>query len=377
VDTKEVTVVDGVIASEIVAEPESIRASLALIDAAASIASELQRAHVRRVFLIGNGTSYHSCLAAATLYRHRASPRDPSVVAITAGEFAHYCPEMESGEALVGISASGEFRDVLSAFQAVRGRVPTIGIIQVPDSSLSRLADHLLVAGGGPSSVPVMSRTFASTLTAAYLLVAQLLGSERASDVTASLARAAEDAEVSISQAAFHLPELAEHLGQIDHFFVVGAGGAYPAALEAALKLKEMALVHAEGVETWEMETGPATLVGPHTAVIALEPEGIGLGSTQDMVRHCAAWGAPIVEVAATPVLPQTDTLPLPKGAEEDFASLVAVPPIALLAFEIARRRGLNPDQPEWRARYEIQGLNHLMGDAASPVTSEAGPTRI
>ena len=77
-----------------------------------------------------------------------------------------------------------------------------------------------------------------------------------------------------------------------------GSGGAYPAALEAALKLKEMAIMHAEGTESWEMASGVATIVDMDSVVIALTPDGPGRDSTLDVATHAAAWGARVIEVA-------------------------------------------------------------------------------
>jgi len=298
---------------------------------------------MRQLFAIGNGTSYHTVRAAAFLYGRLATPREPTIVPMTAAEFWHYRPALDDGDALLAISASGEFREAVSAVESVGGRIPTVGIVHVPGSALTRLARHVLVAAGGPSSVPVMTKTFASTLTLAYLLLSELLGGERADTVAEKIATTARSAGKAIERATVVVPDLAARLSATEHFFVAGGGGACPAALEAALKLKEMALVHAEGVETWEMETGPATLIGPRTCVITLELEGPGLEAIRRLARHCADWGAPVIEVATEAVLDDAPVLPLPAGAAEDFASLVAVPPIALLAFEVARRKGLDP----------------------------------
>ena len=83
---------------------------------------------------------------------------------------------------MVGMSASGEFRDVLAVFERLRGKNLCIGVTQVPGSSVTKLADFCLYAGGGPSHVPVMTKTYASTLTAVHTL---LLAFYQASEPTA------------------------------------------------------------------------------------------------------------------------------------------------------------------------------------------------
>jgi len=355
--------VTGRIAAEIRDEPAAIRATLAASrDAAGETAEVLVAGGVRRVHLIGNGTSYHSSLAAALVHRRLANADDPLVLAWTAGEFRHYAPDLADGDAVVGISASGEFRDVIAVTEALKGRIPTVAIVHNPGSTLTGLADHVILSAGGPSSVPVMTKTFASTLTAAILLVGELLGDDRAEDTVTALTAAAGDAEEAIDRSAPLVDALADDLAAAEHVFVVGSGGGYVAALEGALKLKEMALIHAEGSESWEMASGAATLIGPSSTVVALAPNGRGRDAVLDVTRHCAEWGARIVEIAPEAAIPGADHLPLATAAEEDLASLSALPPLALLADALARVRGIDPDVPAWTERYRSQGLTHVIG---------------
>ena len=135
--------IEGIIPVEIAAEGAAILATLAeSLAAAQSAGRALRTAGTRRVYLIGNGTSYHSALAAATAYRRMAAAGDPTVIPLTAGEFRNYLPALGEGDAVIGISASGEFRDVVVVFDELRGRVPTVGVIHVPGSTLAGSADH-------------------------------------------------------------------------------------------------------------------------------------------------------------------------------------------------------------------------------------------
>jgi glucosamine--fructose-6-phosphate aminotransferase (isomerizing) len=358
--------IEGIIPAEIAEEPAAIRDTLAhSIDAARSAAAALRSRGVTRVHVIGNGTSYHSSIAAATLYRRYARADEPAVVALTAGEFRNYPPALGPTDAVIGISASGEFRDVLAVVEALRGRVPrvpTVAIVHVPGSTLDRIADHVVRSAGGPSSVPVMTKTFASTLVATELVLAELLGGERAARIRDSIALAADHAAAAIAAAEPRVAALADALADARHLFVVGSGAAHPAALEAALKLKEMAIVHAEGTESWEMASGVATIVDAESVVVALAPHGPGCAATLDVARHAAGWGARVIEVAPASSIEGADLLPIPAAAEEDHAPLTTVAPVALLAFALARRRGHDPDHPGWVERYHSQGLRHIVG---------------
>ncbi|MGD0863591.1 MAG: SIS domain-containing protein [Candidatus Limnocylindrales bacterium] len=357
--------IEGIVPAEIRAEGEAIRATLAgSLRAAQAAAEALRAAGVRRIHVIGNGTSYHSSMAAATLYRRLAAAGDPTVIALDAGEFRNYLPGLDRCDAVIGISASGEFRDVLVVVDELRDRIPTVGIVHVPGSTLDRTAAHAVRSYGGTSGVPIMTKTFVATLAATHLVLGELLGGARAQGVRAALAAAADDVEAAVAVAAPRVGALADELATVEHIFVVGSGNATAAAFEAALKLKETALVHAEGAESWEMATGAGTIVGPGSVVIALAPAGPGREATLDLARHAARWGARIVEVGPgeEPEIEGADHLPLPATAAEDYAPLVAVAPVALFAFVLARRRGLDPDRPEWVDRYHSQGLRHIVG---------------
>ena len=354
-------------AAETREEPEAIRATIAAShDVAAEVARSLTTGGVRRIYLIGNGTSYHSSLAAALVHRRHADADDPVILAATAGEFRHYQPALGPGDAVVGISASGEFRDVLAVTESLRGRIPTVAIVHNPGSSLTGLADHVIMSAGGPSSVPVMTKTFASTLTAGILLVAGLFDDDRADAITDDLIGAADAAETAIDSAASGVRILASDLATSEHIFVVGSGGGHVAALEGALKLKETALVHAEGSESWEMASGAATLIGPTSTVIALAPPGLGREAVLDIEKHCLDWGARVVEIAPEPTVDGADHLPIAATANEDLASLDTLPPLVLLAEALARTRGIDPDEPGWTERYRSQGLTHVIGAGGS-----------
>jgi glutamine---fructose-6-phosphate transaminase (isomerizing) len=356
-------VIAGIIPTEIREGPDAIRATLReAAPAAAAAADALRNGGVRRVFVIGNGTSYHSALAATQLYARRAAPDDPAAIPMTAGAFRAYPPALGAGDALIGISSSGEFADVVTTFEERRGSMPTVGIVHVPDSALTRVADHVVRSGGGPSHVPVMTKTFSSTLVATELTLLAILGDDVLASAVIAMTAAADHAAAAIAAADLETDRIVDALDGCDHVFVVGAGLAHVAALEAALKLKEIALVHAEAAETWEATSGAATMIDDRAALIAIAPNGAGRAATADLLGHVAGWGATTIEVAPTAAVAGSLLLPTPSEAIEDYAPLVAVPPVALIAFALARRHGIDPDRPDWVARYQSQGLRHIVG---------------
>jgi glucosamine--fructose-6-phosphate aminotransferase (isomerizing) len=368
--------IEGAVAGEIREGPGAIRATVeAAGPQARDVARRWRESGIRRVHVIGNGTSFHSSIASATLYRRHAGPDDPIVVPVTAADFVTYPPALGPHDAIVAISSSGEFRDVVIAAERLRGRVPFAGVVHVPGSTLTGLASDVIMSAGGPSTVPVMTKTFSATLAATELLLLELLGEPAGDALRAGLLDAADAAEDAIAAAERLVEPLADELRDTGHLFVTGGGMAYPAALEAALKLKEMALVHAEGAEAWEMTSGAATMLGPDAVVIALAPSGPARGAVGELLAHATEWGARTIEVGPERLVATSTLLPLRGEAAEDHAPLSAVPPVALLAFALARARGANPDRPGWIERYHSQGLRHILGagtPAATPSEVQA-----
>jgi glucosamine--fructose-6-phosphate aminotransferase (isomerizing) len=340
--------------------PAAIRATLKETrPSAVEAASATRERSPRRVYVIGNGTSFYAALAASYTARALAGPGDPSVLAMMSGDFRYFTPALGTDDAVVGVTASGEFRDVLATFEQLEGKCLRIGITHVRGSSITRLADVTLTGGGGPSRVPVTTKTYASTLTAAHLLMLELFSASE--DYFADLETSADRAAAAISDAEKLVPDLVPELSEFEHAFCFGAGSGYAAALEGALKMKEMPLLHAEGSETWEMASGPSTMVDERALCIALYTGSESDEQTGAIARHARDWGARVMDIG--PDAPAVDMhVPVAVPQKEAFASLALVAPVYLLAYRIARTRGIDPEKPHWRERYHAQGMTHIIG---------------
>ncbi len=350
-----------IIPQEIEETPNAIRATLKdTRPSAAKVAEAIRRSSPLRIFIIGNGTSLYTSMAATYTARQLAGPSDPLVLAFPAGDFRYFTPAIQPNDIIIGMSASGEFRDVLSVFERLRGQCLLVGLTHVPDSSLTRLADHILLSSGGPSRVPVMTKTYASTLTALHLILLEIFNAPASYfDELNAVADRCATALVNVKKI---IPDLVPAVSKFEHAFYFGAGSAYAAALEGALKMKEMAILHAEGSETWEMASGPATVVSEKTLCVALYTGEDTDSSTADTAKHARQWGARVLEVGA--MSPTGDWyLPVEASPIPSFSSLALVPPLALLAYRNAQARGFNPDKPAWRERYVSQGMTHILGE--------------
>jgi len=350
-----------IIPLEIDETPNAIRATLKDARPSALKAAEaIRKNSPRRIFVIGNGTSLYTSMAASYTARPLAGPNDPLVLAFPAGDFRYFTPAIQPDDVIIGMSASGEFRDVLSVFERLRGQCLLVGITHVPGSSLTHLADHILFSGGGPSHVPVMTKTYASTLTALHLLLLETFHAP--ASYFDDLSAVADRCETALTNAKKIIPDLVPIISKFEHAFYFGAGNAYAAALEGALKMKEMAILHAEGSETWEMASGPATVVSEKSLCVVLYTGEDTDSSTADTAKHAHQWGARVLEVG--PIASTVDWhLPVESSIIPSFSSLALIPPLALLAYRTAQARGFNPDKPAWRERYTSQGMTHIIGE--------------
>jgi glutamine---fructose-6-phosphate transaminase (isomerizing) len=205
----------------------------------------------------------------------------------------------------------------------------------------------------------VMTKTYASTLTAEHLLLLEFF--QAAPAYFDSLRETADLAQAALLQAEKYVPGWVETFKPYGHAFYFGAGPAYPAALEGALKMKEMALLHAEGNETWETASGAATLIGPDAFCVAMDAGGAGQAATRSLGEGVRQWGSALLTIGPEKIA-DGEHLPVGLPACASFASLALVPPAALLAYRLARARGANPDKPGWRDRYYSQGMTHILG---------------
>ena len=350
-----------IIPSEIFEVPQAIIQTIKDTRLQAKKAAEqMIKRDPNRIFFIGNGTSYYSSLAASYTARSLASsPKSPYVIAIPSGDFQHYMPQITDRDIIVGMSASGEFRDVITVFDQLKGKCLRIGITHVPNSKITQISDETLIAAGGASKVPVMTKTYASTLTAAHLLLLEFF--EASESLYRNLEASASICENSLKGVESRIEPIVATLKTYEHAFYFGAGIGYAASLEGALKMKEMALLHAEGSEIWEYASGPATIVDNRFFCTAFYTNNPSDRDTANSARLSREWGARIIEIG--PVSYVHDYfLSVESNPFEAFNSLSLVPPAALLAYRMARARGYNPDNPTWRERYYAQGMSHLIG---------------
>jgi len=313
--------------------------------------SPRELAAVRRVVIVGCGTSLHAGMVGKYLFEKLADiPTAPE----QAAEFRYSNPIVGPNDWVMALSQSGETADTLAAVrESIRKGALVSGLCNVVGSTIAREAGRGVYLHAGPEISVASTKAFTAQVTA-LLMTALKLGRTRRLSF--------EDGDRLVKEIS-HLPELvskvlegndaiakvAEKYAKADDMFFIGRGMLHPVALEGALKIKEVAYVHAEGYQAAELKHGPIALLSEKTPVVALLADIPGKEKTLGNVQECRARLAPVIGVvtegddaAAAAV---TDALTIPKTCAE-LSPIVTVVALQLFAYHVARLRGCEIDQP-------------------------------
>ncbi len=307
---------------------------------AASRLRDLAASGVKTGFVIGSGTSFHASLFLQNLMNRHT---EFSVTAIPASEYAECQPLGSKKYFVIGFSQSGESSDIVVAFNLARSyNSKTLAITNTPGSTLTRIADACIVTRAGEERAVTATKTFDAQLAASLMLTYALVGRPQADIEKGAQAAAA------VLSAESKAKELGAKLAEADHVFCLGKGSGYPIALEAALKLKEAAMIHAEGFASREFLHGPIQLVDEKTPVLLFAPSGEAVWGSQKALEKLAQYGAPVYVIG-----PQTagfanrvsGWLETP-DVGSDAAALPLAKAAQLLAYYASIAKGLDPDKP-------------------------------
>src|SRR3989440_47516 len=219
------------------------------------------------VFVVGCGTAGHAALAAQYLLARIAGRR---VTVATGSEFPYLMDFVREGALVNALSQSGETIAVIDAVRAARQCGARIAaIVNVEGSTLWRLADLTVPLGAGPERCVLATKSFTAKLAILMLTAYELAG--RAAAAPALVAHAADEIERLLADDRRDLiRQVAEAIHTREHLFVIGRGPSYPLALEAALKVKEVSYLHAEGFAGGDLKHGVIALIEPGTPCLVL-----------------------------------------------------------------------------------------------------------
>ena len=344
---------------EIHEQPAALRATLAgRLDAEGVVdlsELDLDFSGVERLAVVACGTAYHAgLLGKHAIERFARLPVEVTV----ASEYRYADPIGDERTLVVAISQSGETTDTLAAAQAARafgGRV--LAVTNTQGSLITREADAVLLTKAGPEVGVAATKTFLTQVAALYLLGLKLAEARsiRPKEELLKIGRGLRQAPEKVEEALTLLE--GRVMGKAVEVFAgarcalfLGRGRLFPAALEGALKLKEISYLPAEGYPSGEMKHGPIALIDEQCPVVALlGEEGTLREKTLSNVEETVARGARVIAIdpigdaaagrVAQVVLPASD-------APEPLGPLVCAVPLQLLAYRVAKVRGLNVDKP-------------------------------
>ncbi len=308
---------------------------------------------VQQVHIVACGTSYHAGLVAR--YYLEQGARVPCTVEV-ASEYRYRNPVVLPGTLFLAISQSGETADTLAALREASrlGYVATAAICNVPESSLVREADLVLMTRAGPEIGVASTKAFTTQLAALGLLglaIAQRRGIDRRiiALFTRQLRRVPEMvAHTLMLDGAIR--KWAEAFADKHHALFLGRGPTWPVAMEGALKLKEISYIHAEAYAAGELKHGPLALVDDDMPVIAVAPNNALLEKLKSNLQEVRARGGRLFVFADpnTGIEPSdgVEVITMPDHIEPLQAPLVYTVPLQLLSYHVAVLRGTDVDQP-------------------------------
>ncbi len=318
--------------------------------------SDQELRDVDKVFIISSGTSYHSGLVAKYAIEHWT--RVPCEVEI-ASEFRYRDPVLDRSTLVVAVSQSGETMDTLQAVRHAREqRARVLAITNTVGSSIARESDAVLYTRAWPEVAVASTKTFLAQIAAAYLVgltLAQVRGIKYGDEVVREVEQL-ERIPALIEQLLTRMEPvrtLARELSAASAVLFVGRHVGYPIALEGALKLKELAYIHAEGFAAGELKHGAIALIESGLPVVVVMPSPRGRGplhgkmiSNIQEVRARGARTIVIAEEGDEAVVPFADTVLRVPQTPTLLAPLVTAVPLQVFACEFADARGLDVDQP-------------------------------
>ena len=319
-------------------------------------ALEYSLADIDRVVILGCGTAaYSGMLAKYAIEKWARIPVDVEL----SHEFRYRDPIIDARTLVISVSQSGETMDTLRAVQfAKESGARTLSICNTQGATIPRESDAVIYTHAGPEVAVASTKAFVAQVAAFYLLGLHLaavrgtLTADEIAGLTGELQALPAQLETVLEQHD-SIRQLAGWMVDTRAVLFLGRHAGYPVALEGALKLKELAYIHAEGFAAGELKHGPIALIEPGQPVFVVVPSPRGENSLHPKVvsniQEIRARGARVLAIAEqgdASVLPYADVvIPIPL-ASTLFEPLLAVAPLQIFAMELAAAKGLDVDQP-------------------------------
>lgn len=314
-----------------------------------SVLDRLQQA--RHIIIISCGTSYYAGLFARYVFE---ALTDLTVETELASEFRYRKLNLRQNTVVLAISQSGETADTLAALrEAKRKGALVLGLVNVVGSSIARETHAGVYSHAGIEVGVASTKSFVSQMTI-LILMALLVGRgrdlsyEEGSTLLKGLEKVPDQIRTILKQSG-RIRELAQKYSGASHFLYIGRKYQYPIALEGALKLKEIAYIHAEGYAAGEMKHGPIALIDPNFPTFALAPEDGSYDKIVSNIQEIRAREGHIIAVTTEGNSKLADmvddVIEVPRN-HEILAPILTVVPLQLFAYHCAVLRGCDVDKP-------------------------------
>ena len=308
--------------------------------------------NIKSVQILACGTSYHAGLVARYWFEKLA--RVPCQIEV-ASEFRYRHPVLLSDTLIVTISQSGETADTLAALQEAKklGAKYSLAICNVPESSLVRESDLVLMTRAGPEIGVASTKAFTTQLATLMLLVMAIgrrfeMTEQVEQKITSELFRLPSNIE-KVLQLNEEIKVLAEQFSEKQHALFLGRGSHYPIAMEGALKLKEISYIHAEAYPAGELKHGPLALIDADMPVITVAPNNSLLEKLKSNIHEVSARGGQLIvfmdETLATTSDDNVQIVKMPQ-VENEISPIIYTIPLQLLSYHVAVLKGTDVDQP-------------------------------
>jgi glucosamine--fructose-6-phosphate aminotransferase (isomerizing) len=292
------------------------------------------------IIITGSGTSYHTSLITSMVGSRFLKKRFEPVMA---SEFKYNMDSIDKDTVVVAISQSGETADVLSATKLARAAgAKILSIVNVPTSSLARTADVSLSINSGPEIGVAATKSFTGQVSLAYAILDCMSGGRVGFDRDIMSGEIAK--MLAGSTGIERLVNMT--MSKVNDIYLLGRSIHFPIALEGALKLKELAYVHAEGIAAGELKHGPLALMDKNAVVIVLNPDDQTYSDTLSSAHEVKARGAKIIGVSSVPNDVYDAMIEIPKMENELLYPLVEIIPLQLFSYYLALHNNADPDFP-------------------------------
>ncbi|MDQ3873721.1 MAG: glutamine--fructose-6-phosphate transaminase (isomerizing) [Thermoproteota archaeon] len=292
------------------------------------------------ILVTGSGSSYHTSLIISMMGSRFLKKRFEPVMA---SEFKYNMDSIDKETVIIAISQSGETADVLSATKLARAAgAKILSIVNVQTSSLARIADVSLSIKVGPEIGVAATKSFTGQVSLAYAIVDRISGGKVGFDREAVSDKVSK--MLAYSGSIERLVNMT--LPKVNDIYLLGRSIHFPIALEGALKMKELAYVHAEGIAAGELKHGPLALMDKNAVVFVLNPDDMTYNDTLSSAHEVKARGATIIGISNLPNEIYDAIIEIPKMDNDLLYPLVEIIPLQLFSYYLALHNNADPDFP-------------------------------